>query len=123
MPGPPTAPGRPGTRVIAPGRVAFRQRNSVGTREERTFAARWLAYAIPSDASPIPSRASTHGSGPMWVATPSSQWTSTTYSLPVSRRSPLYAMCGRLSLGKGFLRWGASAWSVRPCVRPVDAAH
>ena len=47
MPGSPTAPGRPGARVIAPGRVAFRQRNSVGTREERTFAARWLAYAIP----------------------------------------------------------------------------
>src|SRR6185369_1739315 len=47
MPGSPTAPGRPGTRDIAPGRVAFRQRNNVGTREERTFAARWLAYAIP----------------------------------------------------------------------------
>jgi len=25
--------------------------------------------------------------GPMWVATPSSQWTCTTYSLPVSRRT------------------------------------
>jgi uncharacterized protein len=29
----------------------------------------------------------THGSGPMWFATPSSRWTSTTYSLPVSRRT------------------------------------
>ena len=28
-----------------------------------------------------------HGSGPMWFATPSSQWTFTTYSLPVSRRT------------------------------------
>jgi hypothetical protein len=28
-----------------------------------------------------------HGSGPMWFATPSSQWTCTTYSLPVSRRT------------------------------------
>jgi hypothetical protein len=28
-----------------------------------------------------------HGLGPMWVATPSSQWTCTTYSLPVSRRT------------------------------------
>ncbi|MER9852362.1 hypothetical protein NKJ55_34835, partial [Mesorhizobium sp. M0106] len=29
------------------------------------------------------------GSGPMWIAIPSSQWTSTTYSLPVSRRTKL----------------------------------
>ena len=29
------------------------------------------------------SRTPAHGSGPMWVATPSSQWTFTTYSLPV----------------------------------------
>jgi hypothetical protein len=28
-----------------------------------------------------------HGSGPMWFAPPSSQWTCTTYSLPVSRRT------------------------------------
>src|SRR5262249_29832144 len=28
-----------------------------------------------------------HGLGPMWIATPSSQWTCTTYSLPVSRRT------------------------------------
>jgi len=47
MPGSPTAPGRPGARVNAPVRIAFRQRNSVGTRDEPTFAAQWLAYAIP----------------------------------------------------------------------------
>ena len=29
----------------------------------------------PADASPTPSRTPAHGSGPMWVATPSSQWT------------------------------------------------
>ena len=35
---------------------------------------------------------------------------------------PGIAMCGRLSIGKGYLgvRRG---WSVLPCVRPVDAAH
>ena len=33
------------------------------------------------------SRPDAHGSGPMWVATPSSQWIFTTYSLPVSRRT------------------------------------
>ena len=47
MPGSTTTPGRPGARGHAPVRVAFRQRNSVGTREEPTFAARWLACALP----------------------------------------------------------------------------
>jgi hypothetical protein len=41
----------------------------------------------PADASLPSSRTATHGSGPMWIATPSSQWTCTTYSLPVSRRT------------------------------------
>ena len=43
---------------------------------------------FPADASPSPSRTTPHGSGPMWSATPSSQWTCTTHSLPVSRRTP-----------------------------------
>jgi hypothetical protein len=30
----------------------------------------------------------THGSGPMWIATPSSQWTCTTYSPPVLAGAP-----------------------------------
>jgi len=47
MPGSPTAPGRTGARIDAPVRIAFRQRNSVGTRDEPTFAAQWQAYAIP----------------------------------------------------------------------------
>ena len=41
----------------------------------------------PTDASPPPSRATAHGSGPMWFATPSSRRTCTDYSLPVSRRT------------------------------------
>ena len=41
----------------------------------------------PTDASRASSRMHAHGSGPMWFATPSSQWTCTTYSLPVSRRT------------------------------------
>ena len=40
--------------------VAFRQRNDVGTRDRDTFAAQWLAYALPVNASPMPSRASAH---------------------------------------------------------------
>src|SRR5215471_1630894 len=46
----------------------------------------WPARS-PTDASPTSSRMPAHGLGPMWVATPSSQWTCTTYSLPVSRRT------------------------------------
>jgi len=47
MPGSPTAPGRAGTRNSAPVHIAFRHENSVGTRYYLTFAAQWLAYAIP----------------------------------------------------------------------------
>jgi hypothetical protein len=45
MPVSKTTPGRLGARVIAPIRVAFRHRNDVGTQDEGTFAAQWLAYA------------------------------------------------------------------------------
>ncbi|AJZ56994.1 hypothetical protein OI25_7509 [Paraburkholderia fungorum] len=41
----------------------------------------------PADASPTSSQMPAHGSEPMWFAIPSSQWTCTTYSLPVSRRT------------------------------------
>src|SRR6516165_11184096 len=40
-----------------------------------------------ADASLPPSRTPTHGSGSMWIATPSSYRTYTDYSLPVSRRT------------------------------------
>jgi hypothetical protein len=39
MPSSPTTPGRAGTRVNAPVRVAFHNANSVGARDEVTFAA------------------------------------------------------------------------------------
>src|ERR1700738_678571 len=47
MPVSKTTPGRLGARVIAPIRVAFRHRNDVGAQNEGTFAAQWLAYALP----------------------------------------------------------------------------
>ena len=47
MPGSQTAPGRPGARDGAPVRVAFHQRNCVGTRVDADFAAHRLACAIP----------------------------------------------------------------------------
>src|SRR6202043_1309136 len=47
MPVSTTTPGRLGARTIAPIRIAFRQRNDVGTQDEGTIAAQWLAYAPP----------------------------------------------------------------------------
>jgi hypothetical protein len=47
MPGSPTTPGRSGTHVNAPVRIAFRFEKSVGTQIDVIFAAQWLAYAIP----------------------------------------------------------------------------
>ena len=48
MPGSPTTPGRPGARARAPERVAFRDLKRVGARDNTSFAAQWLAYALPS---------------------------------------------------------------------------
>src|SRR5262245_52245619 len=44
-----------------------------------------------TDASLPPSRTPAHGSGSMWIATPSSYRTCTDYSLPVSRRTAKYS--------------------------------
>jgi len=46
MPGSQTARGRQASRDHATRRVAFRWLDGVGTPEQ-TFAAQWLAYAIP----------------------------------------------------------------------------
>jgi hypothetical protein len=62
---------------------------SGGLARELTEPNGWPARS-PADASPTPSRVPPHGSGPMWFAIPSSQWTLTTYSLPVSRRTPTF---------------------------------
>jgi hypothetical protein len=72
MPGSTTTPGRASTRADAPTHVAFRYHDDVGTRD--TVLSRlngWPVYS-PADASPSPSRAPAHGSGPMRIATPSS---------------------------------------------------
>ncbi len=69
----------------------------------------------PADASSPASRPKTHGSGPVRIATPSLQWTCTTYSLPVSRRTvnviPARFSTARRSTGR----------SVRAEVRRRDA--
>ena len=88
MPGSLTAPGRQGTRDNAPRRAAFRVWKRVGTRNMSLSRLNGWPTHSPVNASPTPSRAPAHDSGPMRLATPSSQWTLTTYSLPVSRRTP-----------------------------------
>jgi hypothetical protein len=47
MPGSPTTPDRADARTSAPVRFAFRLRNGVGIREERFYAAQWLACTLP----------------------------------------------------------------------------
>ena len=47
MPGSPTTPGRPGARADAPVRVAFRVANASAPGTIDSFAAQWLACALP----------------------------------------------------------------------------
>ena len=47
MPGSPTTPGRPSARVVALGHIAFRYTDSVGTRDQFSIAAQWLARTFP----------------------------------------------------------------------------
>src|SRR5262245_31032396 len=47
MPGSTTTPGHTDARTIASVRIAFRPFNSVGTRNHVSFAAQWLACALP----------------------------------------------------------------------------
>jgi len=47
MPGSPTTPSRPSACVDTLGRMAFRYTDSVGTREEFSIVAQWLACTLP----------------------------------------------------------------------------
>src|SRR5207344_2941944 len=86
MPGSLTTPGRPNARDDAPRRLAFHDLHGVGTQNRKLSRLNGWPMRSPVNASPKPSRATAHDSGPMWIATPSSQGTCTLYSLPVSRR-------------------------------------
>jgi hypothetical protein len=47
MPGSTTTPGHPGARDCALGRFAFRYTDSVGTRDQFSIVAQWLACTYP----------------------------------------------------------------------------
>jgi hypothetical protein len=86
MPGSLTTPGRPDARAVAPEHIAFHLMHGVGTQNKTLSRLNGWPVHSPVNASPRPSRTAAHDSGPMWIATPSSQGTCTLYSLPVSRR-------------------------------------
>src|SRR5262244_3340442 len=47
MPGSLTTPGRTAARAVAPVHIAFHYCNGVGTRNHKSYAAQWLACALP----------------------------------------------------------------------------
>jgi hypothetical protein len=81
-----TTPGRIATCDNAAARIAFRFGNIVGTQDLALSRLDGQPARSPADASPCTSRDTAHGSGPVWIATPSPQRTCTSCSLPVSRR-------------------------------------
>src|SRR4029434_4309971 len=93
MPGSLTTPGRPGACAVASGHVAFHLMHGVGTQVETLSRLNGWPVHSAVTASPQRSRARAHDSGPMWIATPSSQGTCTLYSLPVSRRFAQRVRC------------------------------
>jgi hypothetical protein len=72
MPGSATTPDQADARDCAPARIAFRSVDSVGARDNILSRLNGWPVCSPTDASPTPSRMPAHGSGPMWLATPSS---------------------------------------------------
>jgi hypothetical protein len=60
-----TAPGRFAACDSAATRLAFRHGNAVGTRDKGLTRLNGQPACSPADASPCPSRDTTHGSGSM----------------------------------------------------------
>ena len=63
-----TTPGRAAARDNAAVRVAFQFGNTVGTRDKTLSRLDGQPARSPTDASPWPSRDTTHGSGPVWLS-------------------------------------------------------
>ena len=87
MPGSATSRDRRCARIDAHPHVAFRRDKSVGVPIDN-FAAQWLAYAFPCRRLRLRPRDRKRTARGRWFATPSPQWTCTTYSpagLPAHR--------------------------------------
>src|SRR5712671_4111656 len=121
MPGSLTTPVRPGARDDAPGCVAFRQMHGFGTQNRNLSRLNGWPMRPPVNASPKPSRATAHDSGPMWIANPSSYETCTLYSLPVSRR---FAYLFQIAPNRAFvsvaLLVGVASCPTRPWAQSFD---
>ena len=87
MPGSPTTPGRPSACVSALGRVAFRYTDSVGTQNQFSFAAQWLACTYPCRRFADTLTDACARLGADVVRYSFIAGTCTPYSLPVSRRT------------------------------------
>ena len=95
MPGSLTTPDRPGARNGASGRVAFRKMHCVGTQNRKLSRLNGWPMRPPVERLRRGPREHLRiNSGPMWIATPSSQGTCTLYSLPVSRRTQMSSGIG-----------------------------
>jgi len=68
-PGSLTTPGHPDARDDALGCVAFHHLHGVGTQNRKLSRLNGWPMRPPVNASPRPSRATAHDSGPMWIAT------------------------------------------------------
>ncbi len=66
MPGSLTTPGCSTTRAFAAGRLAFHLMHGVGTQDRTLSRLNGWPMHSPVNASPRPSRATAHDSGPMW---------------------------------------------------------
>jgi hypothetical protein len=91
MPGSPTTPDLRVLALTLPAVLPSVFAKNVGVRDKIFSRLNGWPVHSPADASPPPLRATAHGLGPMWIATPSSYRTCTDYSLPVSRRTAKYA--------------------------------
>ena len=87
MPGSPTTPDLRVLALTLPAVLPSVFAKNVGVRDKIFSRLNGWPVHSPADASPPPLRATAHGLGPMWIATPSSYRTCTDYSLPVSRRT------------------------------------
>jgi hypothetical protein len=66
MPGSLTTPGRPALAMTL-GCVAFHHMHGVGTQDRTLSRLNGWPMHPPVNASPCPSRATAHDSGPMWI--------------------------------------------------------